>query len=60
MILVWTLCGDGGDGHLLVAGVVVGDLGEAALSEDLQAKVAALLGPFIVLFGQDGADEADQ
>ena len=55
-----TLCGDGGDGHLLVCGVLVCDLGEAALGKDVEAKVAALLGPFVVLFGQDGADEPCQ
>ena len=60
MILGWTLCGDGGDGHLRVCGVRVGDLGEAAFGEDVQADVAAQLGPFVVLFGEHGADQADQ
>jgi len=55
-----TLCGDGGDGHLLVDGVLVGDLGESALGENVEAEVAALLGPFIVLLGQDRADQPDQ
>jgi hypothetical protein len=34
-------------------GVLVCDLDEAALGEDVETKVAALLGPFVVLFGQD-------
>ena len=40
---------------------MVVDGGEAgsALLEQLEAEVAALLGPLVVLFGQDGADEAD-
>ena len=38
----------------------VGDLGESALGEDVEAEVAALLGPFVVLLGQDGADQPDQ
>ena len=29
------------------------------LARDLYAEVAAALGPFVVLLGQDGADEAD-
>ena len=33
---------------------------QPALGEDVEAEVAALLGPFVVLFGQDGADEADE
>ena len=56
----WTLCGDGGDGHLLVDGVLVGDLGESAFGEDVEGEVAALLGPFVVLLGEHGADQADQ
>jgi len=28
--------------------------------EDVEAEVAAAFGPFVVLLGQDGADEADQ
>src|SRR5215217_6431562 len=55
-----TLCGDGGDGHLLVDQVLVGDLGESALGESVEAEVAALLGPFIVLLGKDRADQPDQ
>jgi hypothetical protein len=53
----------GGDGlevagvvHLL--GVVAG--GDAGAGEDVEAEVAAAFGPFVVLFGQDGADEADE
>ena len=55
-------CGSGCDGlrgqvvgHLLV--VVVGDgLGPG---EDVESEVAAAFGPFVVLFGEDGADEPD-
>ena len=32
----------------------------AGFGEDVEAEVAAAFGPFVVLFGQDGADEADQ
>jgi hypothetical protein len=41
-------------------GVRDGDLGEAAFGEDAQADVAAHLGPFVVLLGEYGADQADQ
>lgn len=44
-------------GHLL--GVVVGDEGESALGENIEAEVAASFGPFVGLLGEDGADEAD-
>ena len=60
MILILDSSGYGVDGHLLVRGVLVCDLGEAALGKDVETKVAALFGPFVVLFGQDGADEPDQ
>ena len=44
-----------------VASCSVGELWSARdFAEDLQAEVAAGLGPFVVLFGQDCADEADQ
>jgi hypothetical protein len=33
---------------------------ESALGQDVEADVAAHLGPFVVLFGEHGADEADQ
>jgi hypothetical protein len=56
----WTLCGDGGDSHLLVCGVLVCDLDETALGEDVETQVAALLSPLVVLFGQDDADEPYQ
>src|SRR5918994_7456920 len=55
---VWTLCGDGGQGYLL--GVCGLGGGGAALGEDVEADVAAGLGPFVVLLGEDRADEADQ
>ena len=35
-----TLCGNGCDGHLLVEQVLVGDLGESALGENVEAEVA--------------------
>src|SRR5215217_9031705 len=44
----------------LVDQVLVGDLGESALGESIEAEVAALLGPFIVLLGKDRADQPDQ
>jgi hypothetical protein len=59
VILGWTLCGDGGDGHLRVCRVRVDDLGGAAFGEDVQADVAAHLGPFVVLLGEHGSDQAD-
>ena len=36
---------------------VVGDKRESGLAEDLQAHVAALLGPFVGLLGRDRTDE---
>ena len=36
-----------------------GDGGQAAAGEDVEAEVAAAFGPFVGLFGQDRADEAD-
>jgi hypothetical protein len=33
--------------------------GDAGAGQDVEAEVAASFGPFVVLFGQDGADEAD-
>ena len=41
---------------LFRCGVVVG----AGFAQDVQAEVAAGLGPFVVLFGQHRSDEADQ
>ena len=32
----------------------------AGFAQDVQAEVAPGFGPFVVLFGQHGADEADQ
>ena len=32
----------------------------SGFAEDVRAEVAAGFGPFVVLFGQHGADEADQ
>ena len=57
------LCGDGGQRHLLVRGVVIGGVvheSELGLGEDFQADVAAQLGPFVVLFGEHGTEEADE
>lgn len=34
-------------------------VGGLALFEGVQAEVAAVLGPFVGLLGQDGADQAD-
>src|SRR3954454_21562478 len=45
---------------LAVVGVAVGDDGESGAVQDVEAEVAAAFGPLVVLFGQDGADEADQ
>jgi hypothetical protein len=45
-----------GFGHLLGAGSFAD---AAGFGEGFEAEVAALLGPFVVLFGQDGADEAN-
>jgi hypothetical protein len=49
-------CWDGVGGGLL--GDVVG--GVAGAGEEVEAEVAAAFGPFVVLFGEDCADEADQ
>ena len=38
----------------------VGDGGDAGAGEDVEAEVAAAFDPFVVLFGQDRADQADQ
>src|SRR4051794_17527509 len=46
-------------GCWVLLGVFGGDQDESALGEDLEAEVAAAVGPFVVLLGQDGADEAD-
>jgi hypothetical protein len=44
-------------GHLRISGRGGGDAGAC---QDVEAEVAAAFGPFVVLLGQDGADEADQ
>jgi hypothetical protein len=59
VILTWDLGGNGGQRHLLWPGVLSGG-GEPGFREDVEADVAAHLGPFVVLLGQDGADEADE
>ncbi len=38
----------------------VGDEDDAGAGQDVHAEVAAAFGPFVVLLGQDGADEPDQ
>jgi hypothetical protein len=43
-------------GHLRGAGCE----GDAGAGEDVEAEVAASFGPFVVLLGQDSADEPDQ
>src|SRR3712207_9370644 len=52
------------DGHLLGGGggvgVRAGEGSDAAAGEDVEAEVAAAFGPFVVLLGQHGADQADQ
>jgi len=50
---------DGGVGDGLLGGVGGGD-GGAGSGEGIEPEVAASLGPLVVLFGEDGADEADQ
>ena len=54
------LCGEGavvGLGDLLVGWLGFADAAGAA--ERVEAEVAALLGPLVVLLGEDRADEAD-
>ena len=41
------------------AGIGTGGQGESAAAQNFEAEVAAAFGPFVGLFGQDGADEAD-
>ena len=47
--------------QVLLVGLVVGRVGqgEPAAVEDVQAEVAAAIGPLILLHGEDGADEPD-
>jgi hypothetical protein len=60
IFVIWS-GGEGGDGHLLgVRGGGVGNGSDAATGEDVEAEVAAAFGPFVVLFGEDGADQADE
>ena len=49
---------------MVVVGLLVlvggaGDQGEPGAGEDIESEVAAPIGPFVVLFGQDGADQSD-
>jgi hypothetical protein len=44
----------------LVGLLWLGDGGESGLGEDVEAEVAASFYPVVVLFGQDGADQADE
>jgi hypothetical protein len=44
-------------GHLLSG---VGDGADAAAGEDVEVEVATAFGALVVLFGQDGADEANE
>jgi hypothetical protein len=60
VILGWILCGEAGRGRLLVIGVGVVDEPQSAVGKDFEADVAAHLGPFVVLFGEHGADQTDQ
>ena len=36
------------------------DDGDSGAGEDVEAEVAAAFNPFVVLFGQNSADETDQ
>jgi len=47
------------DGHLLAVGGGLGDRLEPAAGQEVEAEVPAAFGPFVVLLGQDGADQAD-
>jgi hypothetical protein len=38
----------------------LGATGDSRAGEDVEAEVAAAFSPFVLLFGQDGADEACQ
>jgi hypothetical protein len=56
---------DGGQRHLLggvggVGGVVMVDEARPGLGQDIEAELAALLDPLVLLFGGDGAHEADE
>jgi len=47
--------------HDLFGGHLLGRGAEGLCSgEDVEPEVAAAFGPFVVLLGQDGADEADE
>jgi len=48
--------GEGVGGHLLGFGMEGHRVG---FGEEFEAEVAALFGPFVVLLGEDGADETD-
>ena len=58
-VILGRLCGEGVEcgGGVLLFGVGFADA--ACVGEGVEAEVAALFGPFVVLLGQDGADEAD-
>jgi hypothetical protein len=58
VILGWTLCGDGGQDHLLGRGGL--DDRQARLGENVEADIAAHLGPPVVLFGEHGADDTGE
>jgi len=47
-------------GHLLGGAGGVGSRSDAAAGEDVEAQVAAAFGPFVVLFGEHGANETDE
>jgi hypothetical protein len=49
-----------GRDHLRSCAGACGCEGGAGAGEDVEAEVAAAFGPFVVLLGEDGADEADQ
>jgi len=47
-------------GLVVVGGVGCLDEGHAGAGEDVEAEVAAAFDPLVVLFCEDGADEADE
>jgi hypothetical protein len=45
---------------LLVGGLLGVDKGHTGAGQDVESEVAAAFDPVVVLFGQDGSDEADR
>jgi hypothetical protein len=42
-----------------IAGSLTSSAAVSTVGEDVESEVAAAFGPFVVLLGEDGADEAD-